>query len=816
MKTIDKILLCASSAFVLLSCAKEIEAPVENELVQKTFIGYADASLTKTSLASDYSVLWTAKDAVSVFAGDENKKFTVSNLQDGNKTATLEGLVSFAEQYYALYPYNENASMSGSVIKTVLPTVQKAVAGTFAQEANLSVAKTADDKLYFRNAGAIVGFSVEANGLTSVTLSSRTGELPISGDVEIDAAGDEPVMTVTGTASAVKLEGNFEAGQKYYFVVAPGTYKGLALTFENSSLEAACVKQHAADVEILRNSNKWLGNFVISDSDWVASEYRSYVINGKDEVDAFVAGKGSELETVINLTVTGRGVTSAELRGITERVGEIRGTLTLDGIGTENTGDWLDSQNFLERIDCKGSIVFRNIVNIINPNGFKNKPYTKINGDLIIENCPQFCTDWGIGTGLDVIKEVAGNLVLKGFNKMSGTTLNDLKIVGGNLEISGMSGVWSLKNGMQVERVGGDLVIQDNVSLWSLHGFEKLIHVGGNVVVFNNNPKMPRTNSIVDGDDCIGYCLIKDLKEMGAIRQDATIRLGKTGDEINVDDLQSCEPDKPKSYVIAGQEALIAFIEGKGDAKEVVDNLYISGADISEGKFRDIDERVSAIIGTLTMESLGTSDSWISTDQVLENIDIQGSIIMRNIPAHINPNGLRPAKLTGDVILEDCPQFPTDWEPFTTLTEVGGSIIVRGNMKGFGSKFFPVIEKIGGDFIMEDLKNGFWDFKSNTLREIGGDLAITGCPYFENFLGFDKLTKLGGNVTIIKPAGGSDWLPESDYGTNKVGLCIFKGYKMNGVMNPDATIKAIGRAGAGNDWIYNVDNLTPCGPGFSE
>ncbi|MBO5194669.1 MAG: hypothetical protein J6B62_07210, partial [Bacteroidales bacterium] len=68
MKTVDRMILCAASALVLAACAKEIDGTGEMNLVKRTFTGYTDVSLTRTSLASDYNVLWTAKDAVSVFA----------------------------------------------------------------------------------------------------------------------------------------------------------------------------------------------------------------------------------------------------------------------------------------------------------------------------------------------------------------------------------------------------------------------------------------------------------------------------------------------------------------------------------------------------------------------------------------------------------------------------------------------------------------------------------------------------------------------------------------------------------------------------
>lgn len=811
-------MIFAAAATVFASCAKEIEGVEPQEKESMSFTAFVDeAASTKTSLTSTYDVVWNSSDAISVFANEENTKFSATNLQDDGKTATFVGLAAHADTYYAVYPYAETASMSGNKVTMTLPSSQKPVAGSFDPAANISAAKSSGSDLYFRNAGAIVGFSVNGEGITSVTLSSKEGDVKMSGKVTLDLSGETPVLDASEGATYVSMAGPFEAGAKYYFVVAPGTYKGLTLTFENAAKEADCVKTTDAEVVIDRNGNKWLGEFTISDGDWNVTEYLSPVLNGKAEVEAFCNNISGDKITVMDLTVKGRDVTTAELQLLNGKIGEIRGTLTLDGVGSESTGDWLDTNNLIEHADILGSIVLRNIMNIVNPSGFKK--FTKINGDLIIENCPNFVLNWGVGSGLDAVEEIVGNLEINGQNKMDGNSFYSLKKVGGNVLINGIVSTWQLEKGMQIQSIGGDLTITNNEVLWSLEGFEKLTYIGGNVVIFDNHTKMPRTNTNVDGHDCIGLCLIKDYKDSGVISPTATIKLGWTGNEVKVDELSSCTPDGPKSYYIRSQAELVAFIEGKSDEKETVKDLYITGADIEEGTFRSIDDRVAAIVGTLTMENISEEGKWISTDQVMENIDLsKASIVVRDMPSFVNPGGW--ANLTsveGDIIIENCPgfQYRDGWMPFKNLTNVGGSIKVSG-LKGFSSgDWFNKIEKIGGDFIMKDIPDSFWDFKSQTLREIGGDLTITGCPRFENFLGFHQLTKLGGNVTVIKPAGGGDWLPETDYNDNKVGLCIFKGYKESGVMRQDAVITAIGRAGVNNDWVYHVDNLAPCGPSFN-
>ncbi len=810
-------MICAAAAIFAVACAEEMEGPSSEGLERRSFVSIADGDMTRTSLSADYNVVWSQGDAISVFAGGENKKFSVSNLRDDNKVATFEGVSSFAEKYYALYPYDENASFTGETITASLPSVQPAAAGTFADGMNLSAGKTSTEEIQFRNIGGIIGITVNAEGVTGIKLSCSDMSAVMTGKVNIDMSGDIPEAEAVEGYNYVKLEGQFESGEKYYFTVLPGTYEGLELLFEAAGSEAVFAKRTEASVTVGRNSHKYLGEFTITDEDWVKSEYRSYVLNGKEEVDRFVAEKGEEKEIVQDLTITGRGVCTDELIGVYSRVGTIRGTLTLDGIGTESETEWIDTNNIIEHVDCQGSIILRNILNIINPNGFKNRPVKVVNGDLVIENCPHFVVSWGAGTGIDCIEEVKGDFVLKGVrenNGIDGSTLNSLRRVGGRFELSDNTNMWSLKEGMSIEYIGGDLVIQDNPSLWSLHGFENLTYVGGNVIIMDNHPKMPLSNQNVDGSDCLGFCMIRDYREMGVVSRTAAVRLGWTDNEIDVDTIPSCFPDRPASYVLNGEEAVRSFIDGRAEEREVVWDLYVSGADVAEQSVRDLKLRVKEIQGTLTLAELGTSDSWISTSEFLEpwNVNLAGNLVMKNIPAHINPNGTQKyEKITGDITIENCPQFPNDWDPFTELREITGSISITGPVKGFGERFFPNIVKIGGDFILRGI-DGFWDFKSETLREIGGDLVIDECPVFcrdsKGLYGFHQLTRLGGNVYINIP---SVWLPENNYGADKVGLCIFKGYKESGAMDAGSSITAIGAGGQ-----IDIESLASCGGAFEQ
>lgn len=818
MKTIYKSVLFLAMALTAAGCAKDIKSVDDPQLKKISFVGVTDRS-TRSALTTDYYVTWSSGDKISVFANGENKSFVASNLRDDNKTATFEGMAATADTYYAIYPYNESATISGSVITTELPADQMAVDGSFALGANLSTAASAsDDVLSFRNAGAIVGLTINGEGISGIRLSSADDSKLMAGTVTIDVASGSPSMTVAdGGSKYVHLVpgsgSTLESGKRYYFVVAPGEYNGLKLVFENSSRDATCTKTTSGTVTINRNGNKNLGTFTISDSDWSSNIYKDYVLNGKAEVDAFISNVTGEKVEVRNLTVKGHDVNDAVLSSLAAKISAVLGTLTFDGIGSENTSDWLNTNSFVSNVDCRGSIIFRNISNIVNPNGFV--AYTAIEGDFIIENCPNFAVaDWV--TSLSSISEVKGDFILRGVNRLAGSVFNSLVKVGGDFEISGMTNVWSLKNGMQIRQIGGDLVLKDNPSLWSLHGFEKLIHVGGSVAITNNNPKLPISSGNVDGDDCLGLCLIKDLKDMGVFSSDAifTLATGSENTSISIEDLPSCTPDRTsKSYVIMGEEELKAFVNGGGDEKETVYDLFITGSDITEGTLRDLEHRVGKIEGTLTFSEIGTSDSWLSTDQCLEFIDMQGSIEFHNVLAHINPNGMGSwVKIPGNVVIENCPQFPNDWDPFKSCKEVGGDIRIIGPMRGFNSRFFPVLSKIGGNFYVDGVSS-FWDFADDSgddLVEIGGDLTIVNCPDFtrdsKGFKGFQNVTKIGGSVLINVPV----WIPENDYSSSKVGACLFNYLIEKGVVSREK-VRIIG---AGGELVLEGGTIGSCGGDF--
>ncbi len=223
---------------LLYSCAKEevtsdTDSSSSVEKVKMEFKAGIDA-MSRTVLTTNNFVEWEAGDAISLFDSNNNE-FTTST---GGASVTFTGLAQDnLETYYALYPYNANATLSGSVIATTLPSEQTALAGSFANMLNPSVAKSGSDKtLAFKNACAVVKFTLQYTGnnnITKVMFSGNGGEA-LAGTIHIDALSDNPSAAVETefAETEVTLNGGFTSGSTYYFVTAPAVLsRGLTITF---------------------------------------------------------------------------------------------------------------------------------------------------------------------------------------------------------------------------------------------------------------------------------------------------------------------------------------------------------------------------------------------------------------------------------------------------------------------------------------------------------------------------------------------------------------------------------------------------------
>lgn len=236
-----------TSVFSLVAIAATLSACSEERLADYTqptgkvpmeFYANTDAS-TRTVLTTDNAVHWEANDAISLF--DPTKANNQFSTTQSGSSVTFTGTATSAEgTYYALYPYDKNASIEGTTITTTLPAEQTAREGSFAQNLNPSVAVAdATNSLFFKNVCALVKFTLDGNtteNITKATLCGNNGEA-LAGILTIDASQENPIANVDPEWAGIEiaLKGNLIAGKTYYFVVAPNILNnGLTLTLYNS------------------------------------------------------------------------------------------------------------------------------------------------------------------------------------------------------------------------------------------------------------------------------------------------------------------------------------------------------------------------------------------------------------------------------------------------------------------------------------------------------------------------------------------------------------------------------------------------------
>lgn len=224
------------------------------DLVWTSFKAYIPQlnSGSRTSLEEGNSVYWNNGDAIAVTAltGEHETYKCVTEIEEGKApTADFEGEVySGLNGYFAFYPYGLLYKHYSTTTYFTIPSVQQAIAGSFANNINPSWAST--DKLggslHFTNLASLIKFTITdgAEDLKSVRLTSNKTDVVLSGDVLYDSTDPENPQWIDTTegltgynSSSVVMEGNFKSGCTYYFVIAPfknALADGFTLTFEKN------------------------------------------------------------------------------------------------------------------------------------------------------------------------------------------------------------------------------------------------------------------------------------------------------------------------------------------------------------------------------------------------------------------------------------------------------------------------------------------------------------------------------------------------------------------------------------------------------
>ena len=259
MKKIYSFMVAAVALFAAASCNKEL--PQENlPAVGETVVYTAStdgadtkAVLNETTKKSE----WVADDAITVHDGTEGEGWTFTTAEAGANVdfSNSDGFGEY-RPVLAVYPAGTyTVDVAAKTAKAYIPTWQQAQAGTYHSSAALAVAYTEDNTFAFKNAHALLKFTVNTDNVTHVIFHGNGSEA-ITGDVNV-TLGEDGVESVecletefteqkwneeTQQNEDVKVkkygtwvecyayhdDANkyFAKGQTYYIAVAPQKFEG--------------------------------------------------------------------------------------------------------------------------------------------------------------------------------------------------------------------------------------------------------------------------------------------------------------------------------------------------------------------------------------------------------------------------------------------------------------------------------------------------------------------------------------------------------------------------------------------------------------
>ena len=255
-----KIIYILSALAAVVSCSyQEIQTPDDiltgDSITLKAF--FEDAS-TKSTLVDGTKVYWLPGDEIKVFAGASSARFS-TGIKEMSAECGFTGTIGKSERYLAFYPYMDDVTADGSVIRATVPAVQEATEGNvtngYLYSAGIS---SADGSIRFRNLVSGICFSLESEGVRYVELRGNAGEVIAGGINTIVSEASVKVSAETADGDTViRLNapggGSFKPGACYYIVCIPAVFEeGITLRMVKEDETAAEFRTDRA-VELKRS-----------------------------------------------------------------------------------------------------------------------------------------------------------------------------------------------------------------------------------------------------------------------------------------------------------------------------------------------------------------------------------------------------------------------------------------------------------------------------------------------------------------------------------------------------------------------------------
>ena len=248
-KRFYSFMFAAVAAFAAASCAQELDnqAPAGETV---TFEASVDGAETKAVLDGKVSK-WENGDKIPIHNGTKGYEFTTTD--EGLKANfSYTGTDFEGDKFMAVYPAgNYTADVAAKTVNAYIPTYQGAREGTYNENAILSVAYTENNSLAFKNACALLKFTVKGEKSIKVIEFYGNNSEAITGNMLVTLNEDNTVKSVEGLKTNFQEGDNswegmgtwvkfysedeannwcFKEGVTYYAAIAPANFtKGVAL-----------------------------------------------------------------------------------------------------------------------------------------------------------------------------------------------------------------------------------------------------------------------------------------------------------------------------------------------------------------------------------------------------------------------------------------------------------------------------------------------------------------------------------------------------------------------------------------------------------
>ena len=276
MKRIYSFMFAAVAAFAAASCAQELDNQVPaGETV--TFEASVDGAETKAVLDGKVSK-WEKGDKITIHNG--TKGFEFATTDEGVKANfSYTGDDFSGDKFIAVYPAgNYTADVEAKTVKANIPTYQPSRDNSFSVGSVPSVAYTENQSLAFKNAAALLKFTVKGNNVKGLVFFGNNGEA-VSGDVMVSLNEDNTVKSVVAQETTItendvtetKLitwakvwaqtaDYCFVEGTTYYLSVVPQKFeKGFGVELEIDGVGLKKVKNLETEYDLKPNTILNLG-----------------------------------------------------------------------------------------------------------------------------------------------------------------------------------------------------------------------------------------------------------------------------------------------------------------------------------------------------------------------------------------------------------------------------------------------------------------------------------------------------------------------------------------------------------------------------